>query len=119
MVDPASGTFRVTAVIEDPEQLVKPGLFGRVDILYDLRQNVPVVPRSAVITEDGNSHVFVVGEGGNVTRRDVKLGYERSGLVEIADGLGEGDRVVTSGKGSLSDGSHVEVVGVPPDAPKA
>ena len=119
VVDPASGTFRVTAVIEDPEQLVKPGLFGRVDILYDLRQNVPVVPRSAVITEDGNSHVFVVGEGGNVTRRDVKLGYERSGLVEIADGLGEGDRVVTSGKGSLSDGSHVEVVGVPPDAPKA
>jgi membrane fusion protein (multidrug efflux system) len=119
VVDPTSGTFRVTAAIEDPQKRVKPGLFGRVDILYDLRQNVPVVPRSAVITEDGNSHVFVVGEGGNVIRRDIKLGYERSGLVEIVDGLGEGDRVVTSGKGSLSDGSHVEVVGVPSDAPAA
>ncbi len=118
VVDPSTGTFRVTAKIEDPEQLVKPGLFGRVDIVYDLRKNVPVVPRSAVITEDGSSHVFVIGEDSNVTRRDVQLGYERDGRVEIVQGLGAGDRVVTSGKGSLSDGSRVEVVGVPADTPR-
>jgi membrane fusion protein (multidrug efflux system) len=95
VVDPTTGTFRVTTEIADPEQLVKPGLFGRVDILYDLREAVPVVPRA------------------------VQLGYERDGLVEIVDGLGKGDRVVTSGKGSLSDGSQVEIVGIPSDAPNA
>ena len=119
VVDPTTGTFRVTTEIADPEQLVKPGLFGRVNILYDLRQDVPVVPRAAVVTEDGSNHVFVVGEDSSVTRRDVQLGYEGDGLVEIVNGLVEGDRVVTSGKGSLSDGSHVEVVGVPSDTPKA
>lgn len=110
VVDPATGTFRVTAEISDPEKVLKPGLFGRVDILYDMRRNVPLVPRAAIITEDEASHVFVVGEGDNVLRRPVKLGYERDGKVEIMDGVTAGEKVVTAGKGSLSEGSHVEVI---------
>lgn len=119
VVDPATGTFRVTAEISDPEKVLKPGLFGRVDILYDMRRDVPLVPRAAVITEDESSHVFVVGEGGNVVRRPVKLGYERDGKVEIVDGVAAGEKVVTAGKGSLSEGSQVEVIesaGATPDA---
>ena len=119
VVDPATGTFRVTARMDDPESVLKPGLFGRVDILYDMRKNVPLIPRSAVITEDEISHVFVVGEGGNVLRRPVRLGYEREGLVEVIDGVTAGERIVTAGKGSLSDGSRVEVVGDPIVAPRA
>ncbi len=119
IVDPATGTFRVTAEMTDPEKILKPGLFGRVDILYDLRQNVPLIPRNAVITEDEASHVFVVGEDGNAVRRAVRLGYERNGLVEIIEGVSTGDRVVTAGKNSLSDGAHVEVVGMPADSPDA
>lgn len=113
VVDPATGTFRVTAEIRDPEQILKPGLFGRVAILYDLRENVPLIPRNAVITEDEASHVFVVGEDNHAVRRAVRLGYERDGLVEVIEGLSDGDRVVTAGKGSLSDGTRVEVVGLP------
>ena len=119
VVDPATGTFRVTADVSDPSNQLKPGLFGRVDILYDMRKNVPLIPRSAVITEDEISHVFVVGEDGNVLRRPVQLGYEREGMVEILDGVAVGERVVTAGKGSLSDGSRVEVVGVPASPPGA
>lgn len=119
VVDPATGTFRVTAEIRDPDKILKPGLFGRVDILYDLRQNVPIVPRNAVVTEDETSHVFIVGEDGNVVRRAVRLGYERNGAVEIVEGVVAGERVVTAGKGSLSDGSRVEVVGIPPSSPNA
>jgi len=113
VVDPGTGTFRVTAEIKDPEKVLKPGLFGRVDILYDHREGVPLIPRNAVVTEDDSNHVFVVGEDGNVARRAVRLGYERNGLVEILDGVTSGERVVTAGKGSLSDGVRVEVVGLP------
>lgn len=119
VVDPATGTFRVTAEIRDPEQILKPGLFGRVDILYDMRRDVPLVPRSAVITEDEASHVFVVGEDSNVLRRPVKLGYERNGHVEVIEGVAAGEKVVTAGKGSLNEGSHVELVDVPGNAPEA
>jgi membrane fusion protein (multidrug efflux system) len=110
VVDPATGTFRVTAEITDHGQMLKPGLFGRVGILYDLHEDVPVIPRSAVITEDELSHVFVINDEGNAARREVQLGYEREGLIEVLVGLAQGETVVTAGKGSLSDGTLVEVV---------
>jgi RND family efflux transporter MFP subunit len=110
VVDPDSGTFRVTARINDHDQMLKPGLFGRVEILYDMHRDVPVIPRSAVITEDEQSHVFVVSGDGSASRRTVQLGYERLGLVEVRDGVAAGETVVTAGKGSLSDGVRVEVI---------
>ncbi|MGD2128898.1 MAG: efflux RND transporter periplasmic adaptor subunit [Lysobacterales bacterium] len=110
VVDPATGTFRVTAQLHDRDNMLKPGLFGRVEILYDMRKGVPVIPRSAVVTEDESSHVFVIDENGNALRRDVMLGYERGGMVEVREGVTQGDVVATAGKGNLSDGSHVEVI---------
>jgi len=110
VIDPDSGTFRVTAKINDRDQMLKPGLFGRVEILYDLHRDVPVIPRSAVITEDERSHVFVVDVDGSASRRGVQLGYERAGLIEVRDGVTAGETVVTAGKGSLSDGVKVEVI---------
>lgn len=111
VIDPATGTFRVTAEITDHDQMLKPGLFGRVEILHDLHVDVPVIPRSAVITEDELSHVFVINDEGSASRRSVQLGYEREGLIEVVEGLNKGETVVTAGKGSLSEGTRVEVVG--------
>ncbi len=110
VVDPSTGTFRVTAEITDHGDMLKPGLFGRVGILYDLHKDVPVIPRSAVITEDELSHVFVINDEGSAARRNIQLGYEREGLIEVLVGLAQGETVVTAGKGSLSDGTQVEVV---------
>lgn len=116
VIDTNTGTFRVTTQINDHGQMLKPGLFGRVEILYDLHKDVPVIPRSAVITEDELSHVFVINEDGNANRRGVQLGFEANGLVEVTEGLAKGETVVTAGKGSLSDGSRVEVVGQDPES---
>jgi membrane fusion protein (multidrug efflux system) len=110
VIDPATGTFRVTAAVTDRDDMLKPGLFGRVEILYDLHKNVPVIPRSAVITEDEFNHVFVVGQDGSAVRRAVQLGYERAGLVEVRAGVNTGETVITAGKGSLSDGARVEII---------
>jgi RND family efflux transporter MFP subunit len=118
VIDTQTGTFRVTAKILDRDQMLKPGLFGRAEILYDMHQQVPVIPRSAVITEDELSHVFVVDDEGNASRRSVQLGFEDNGHVEVVNGLANGETVVTAGKGSLSDGSRVEIVGKDLDAVK-
>jgi RND family efflux transporter MFP subunit len=112
VVDPGTGTFRVTARVGDRDRMLKPGLFGRVEILYDLHENVPVIPRSAVITEDESSHVFVIDEQGAASRRAVQLGYERAGMIEVRDGVTTGETVVTAGKSSLSDGVRVEVISI-------
>ena len=111
VIDTSTGTFRVTTQIKDHGQMLKPGLFGRVEILYDLHKDVPVIPRSAVITEDDSSHVFIINDDGNASRRNIQLGFEANGLVEVTDGLMKDETVVTAGKGSLNDGTRVEVVG--------
>jgi membrane fusion protein (multidrug efflux system) len=87
-------------------------------VLYDLHEDVPVIPRSAVITEDERNHVFVIGEDGSAVRRSVELGYERAGMIEVREGVAAGETVVTAGKGSLSDGARVEVITVG-EQPKA
>ena len=116
VIDTNTGTFRVTAQINDHGQMLKPGLFGRIEIQYDMHENVPVVPRSAIITEDELSHVFVINDEGVANRRAIELGFEAEGLVEVTQGLEKGETVVTAGKGSLSDESRVEVVGSNPDS---
>jgi membrane fusion protein (multidrug efflux system) len=118
VVDPGTGTFRVSAEVRDHGEKLKPGLFGRVEVLYDLHEGVAVIPRSAVITEDERNHVFVIGEDGSASRRSVQLGYERAGMIEVREGVAAGETVVTAGKGSLSDGARVEVITVG-EQPKA
>ncbi|GAB4185517.1 MAG: efflux RND transporter periplasmic adaptor subunit [Wenzhouxiangellaceae bacterium] len=110
VVDPATGTFKVTAEISDETGRIKPGLFGRVQIIYDRRDNVPVVSKGAVLSEDGRNAVFVLAADNTVQRREITLGYEQNDVVEVIDGLTPGDRVVTAGKGSLRDGATVEVI---------
>lgn len=119
VIDPATGTFRVTAEVKDPDQMVKPGLFGRVEILHDLRKDVPIIPRAAVIKEDEQTFVFVVSKDNDVIRRSIRTGYERNGEVEVIEGVVAGETVVTAGKGSLSDGSRIEVVSLNKASPQA
>lgn len=60
VVDAASGTFRATCEFRDSTKTLKPGMFGRIDVVYDQRHDALVVPRSALVEEDGESAVFVI-----------------------------------------------------------
>jgi membrane fusion protein (multidrug efflux system) len=60
VVDATSGTFRATCEFRDSTRVLKPGMFGRIDVVYDQRHDALVVPRSALVEEDGESAVFVI-----------------------------------------------------------
>lgn len=60
VVDATSGTFRATCEFRDTTKTLKPGMFGRIDVMYDQRHDALVVPRSALVEEDGESAVFVI-----------------------------------------------------------
>jgi RND family efflux transporter MFP subunit len=109
IVNPETGTFKVTIAITDASQKLKPGMFGRVRIVYDTHEQALMIPKEAVMTEDGSSSVFVVNNE-MVFRRPVKTGYINGSAIEILDGLKEGDSVVTIGQSSLQDSALVVVV---------
>ncbi len=108
-VDPKSGTFRVTVAVDNSDNVLKPGMFARVNIRYDTRQDTLLVDRDAIVTQNDESTVFVIKEG-LAQRQPVVTGYVQGNSVEILEGLFEGDEVVVTGKGSLREGSSVRVV---------
>ncbi len=109
VVDSGSGTFRVIASFTGGG-LLQPGMFGRIRIDYDQRANALVVPRVALLDDEGEPAVFAA-RAGKVARVPVKLGYLDGQWAEIRGGLKLGDQVVVAGKSALRDGSSVQVLG--------
>ncbi len=109
VVDPTSGTVKVTVAVDNPEGKLLPGMFGRLQVLYDRRDNVLLIPKDAVVIEDATASVFVIQDG-KAQRRNVTLGYDNDRDYEVLDGLEENENVVTTGRASLKDGAPAEIV---------
>jgi membrane fusion protein (multidrug efflux system) len=60
IVEAASGTFRVTCRFKPEPNSLKPGMFGRIDVVYDRKQDALTIPRAALIEEDGQTAVYLV-----------------------------------------------------------
>lgn len=116
VIDAASGTFRVTVELRDPSGRLRPGMFGRFDIVYDRREQAVLVPVESVLIEDGEASVFVIADG-EADRRSVEVGYRNNGHYEIVTGIEPGESVVVTGQASLKSGARVQVLGdEPPQA---
>jgi membrane fusion protein (multidrug efflux system) len=109
VVDAATGTVKVTVEVKDPTGRVRPGMFTRVKIIYDVHAGTTLAPKDAIIAEDRESAVFVVQDS-TAYRRKVVTGYTNTTRIEILEGLMPGDTIVTTGKGSLKDSTKVEIV---------
>ena len=108
-VDPKTGTFRARVEVPDPSRRLKPGMFGRVNIVYERRENALQLPRAAIVDADGEQSVFVVADG-KAAQRPVRTGLASNGWVEVVDGLDGSERVVVVGQGGLKTGTAVKVV---------
>jgi len=109
-LDPTTRTLRADVSIDNPEGLLRPGMFVEVTLVAERRADVPVVPREAV-TERGGVKVVFVLSGTRVARRDVVLGLGDDDQVEIRKGVELDERIVVRGLETLVDGTRVRVTG--------
>lgn len=109
VVDPATGTFKITVEVSDASRRLKPGMFGRVNIVYDMHAQALQIPRSAIIDEAGESAVFIVQDA-QAVRRPITTGYTSNGQVEVLDGLTGSEKIVVVGQAGLKDGSKVSII---------
>jgi len=105
-IDARNGTFRATAIIDNADGNLAPGMFGRFTIAYEKHANALVIPANALLDEDDETTVYVV-QNDEVVRRSVEVGIEENGRVEILDGLRDDDEIVVVGHSGLRDGSKV------------
>lgn len=109
VIDPATGTVKVTVEVRDPSRRLKPGMFARINIIHDVHENILKAPKDAIISEDRESSVFIVRDS-IAYRQLVETGYVNTTHVEVVTGLKAGDTVVTTGKASLKDSTKVQIV---------
>jgi membrane fusion protein, multidrug efflux system len=108
VVDTATGTVKLTIDAVKPPALARPGAFVNVDIVRDTKSGALIVPRESVVREVRQAHVFIV-EGQVAVKREVTIGLEENGHVEITSGIKPGEKVIVAGQGSLKDGSTVKI----------
>jgi RND family efflux transporter MFP subunit len=122
--DPATRTAEMEIEVPNARFRLKPGMYARVQLTVETRDNALTVPRNAVIDFDGKQGVFVAGAsaagtaGGAATPPamtakfvPVQLGIRDGEHIEIRSGIQDGARVITSGAGALKDGDRIVAAG--------
>lgn len=108
VVDVNGRAIRLRANIPNADLALKPGLFARLSITIDRRENAIVVPEMAVVP-DGIGKIIYVAENGKARRVAVELGKRLPGKVEVVGGLKPGMQIITAGQMRLRDGSTISV----------
>lgn len=96
-VNPQTRTVPVIYEVINPLQRLRDGMFVEITIDTSGDRQVLAVPKQAVVTEQGQTFVFVFDGGESFERRAVALGAEGADYYEVTSGLKEGERVVTEG----------------------
>ena len=101
--DSRTGMYVVRVSIDNYDGLLKDGMFADITLTLSDNPDALVIPSEAVLEdEDGNKYVYIAKKN-KAKRIDVKVGIITDEYAEIASGLNEGDKVITSGKEYLSD----------------
>jgi membrane fusion protein (multidrug efflux system) len=107
-VDQGTGTIQMQALFPNPDNLLRPGQYGRVRMRRpDAGGNALVVPESALVQVQGQSSLAVVGPDNRVHLRRVEVGSSAGPLRIITSGVEPGERVVQQGVQKVSDGALV------------
>jgi multidrug efflux pump subunit AcrA (membrane-fusion protein) len=110
VLDPATRTLMIRLRFNQRDNRIRAGMFATVSLVTNARENVPVIPRAAVINTYGSWIVFVVDNTNIARRRTITLGLENENSIEVQSGLELGDRIVSAGQNFLSDGDPVRIV---------
>lgn len=108
-VDKNSRTFGAEITVQNPNDRILPGMFGRVKLNLGSAEHV-VVPDQAVVKQpgSGNHYVYVYSDG-KVSYNKVELGQRLGDSYELLSGVEPGASVVISGQSKLADGAEVEI----------
>jgi membrane fusion protein (multidrug efflux system) len=108
-LDVSGRSLLVRALVPNNDQRLRPGLFARVTVLLQLKEDALSVPEQAIVPQGDSQFVYKIVDG-KVKLTKVVIGTRREGRVEIVEGLAVGDEVVTAGQLKIRDGSAVSVV---------
>jgi membrane fusion protein, multidrug efflux system len=117
-LDTRTGSIRYYVTFPNPGNILRPGQFGKVRFVADMKKGAMVIPQEAVNELQGSYQIAVVDENNKVSIRPVKMGERIGAMWEVTEGLKPGDKVVVQGLQKAREGSTVAAKDwtPPPDA---
>jgi RND family efflux transporter MFP subunit len=106
-VNPQTGTIQIAGSFPNPQDLLRPGQFGRIKAGTEVRRNALLIPQRAVNELQGSYQVDEVGPDNTVHIKTVTLGPQIGPDWLITSGINPNERVVTEGMSKLKDGMPV------------
>lgn len=110
-IDTETRTLKMRALSENKDRLLLPGMFVRITLVLDTKEDAILIPAQSMIPEMEGYKVFVV-EGGKAVEKSVKTGMRTESRVEVTEGLNPGDSVLTTGILQVKPGAAVRVTEV-------
>jgi len=107
-VDVTTGSIRVVAAFSNPDNILRPGQFGRIRAATETVKDALLVPQRAVTELQGTFQLAVVGDGNKVNVRSVKVGERFGTMWIIQSGVKPGELVIVEGLQKVRDGSVVK-----------
>ena len=109
-LDPNSTTVEVWVEAKNPDRTLRPGSSVRLSMISQAVPDALVIPAASLLTgSDGATTVMVIGDDQHVHQQAVTVGIRQANKLQVADGLKEGQRVVTEGAYGLPDNAKVSV----------
>jgi membrane fusion protein, multidrug efflux system len=109
LVDEQGRAVVVRALIDNSDELMRPGVFARVTLTLNVRDNALFLPEQALMPVGERHSVFKVVDG-KALMSGVEIGRRQNGEVEVIKGLSPDDLVVSAGQIKLRNGAPVQVV---------
>jgi membrane fusion protein (multidrug efflux system) len=116
-VDTTTGTFKVAALFPNPDNILRPGQYGKVRATMAVAKGALLVPQRAVTEVQGKYLVAVVGADNKVDIRPVMVGERIGGEWIVSKGLQPGDQVIAEGTQKVRPGAAVNPKPFAPGAP--
>ena len=107
-VDPGTGSFRITLAIPNDGRPLRPGMYARARVAWDVHAEAVLIPEGALVDDDGEAAVWVVRDG-RAWRQVITTGIVSAGSIEVLDGLDAEEVVVVAGQTGLRDGMAIAV----------
>jgi multidrug efflux system membrane fusion protein len=106
-LDPATGTIRNRALLDNRDRVFTPGLFARIKLMGSAQHEAVLVNDSAIGTDQTVRYVLVLSAGNKVEYRPVQLGPVVDGLRVVQSGLAPGETIVVNGLQRVRPGAQV------------
>lgn len=106
-IDPTTGAVTFEAAFANPDRLIRPGQYVKINVVTDVRKNALIIPQRSVIEMQGIYQVYVLGDSNKVEMKMVQIGSSYKDSYIVTEGLTANDKVALGGTSLLKSGSVI------------